>query len=92
MKKTFLFKAEEDKYILQDKNPSNKKEPFEISKKEMLFNTNKFYEYVFADIESITDIVFEDVSDGADKVAKRVFATIEEITKGVMEKMNEKCF
>lgn len=39
MKKTFDFKVEEEKYILKNKNPNDKRDAFEISKNEMQFDT-----------------------------------------------------
>lgn len=92
MKKTFDFKAEEEKYILKNKNPNDKRDAFEISKNEMQFDTNKFYQYVFSDINDKMEIEIIDNSDISDKAAKRVYNTISEIAGGVIERMNKKCF
>lgn len=92
MKKTFDFKAEEEKYILKNKNPNDKRDAFEISKNEMQFDTNKFYQYVFSDINDKMEIEIIDNSDISDKAAKRVYNTILEIAGGVIERMNKKCF
>lgn len=92
MKKTFDFKVEEEKYILKNKNPNDKRDAFEISKNEMQFDTNKFYQYVFADINDKMEIEIIDNSDISDKAAKRVYNTISEIASGVIERMNKKCF
>ena len=51
MKKIYEFKTDEKKYMMVNMNPNERKEAFEINKKEMQFDTNKFYQYVFADIE-----------------------------------------
>ena len=60
--------------------------------KEMQFDTNKFYQYVFADIEAEMEIEILDTTNDQDKAAKRVYNIISEITSEVMKKMNEKCF
>ncbi|MBD5521633.1 MAG: hypothetical protein HDR03_10545 [Lachnospiraceae bacterium] len=59
MKKTFEFKVEEEKYILKNTNPNDKQDAFEISKKEMQFDTNSFYLYVFSDINDKMEKEFE---------------------------------
>ena len=42
MKKTFEFSADDEKYMLKNTNPNEKKAEFVISKKEMQFDTNAF--------------------------------------------------
>lgn len=54
--KTFEFKVDEEKYSLVNTNPNEKQEAFTISKKEMQFDTNKFYQYVFSDINKEMEI------------------------------------
>lgn len=90
--KTFEFKVDEEKYSLVNTNPNEKQEAFTISKKEMQFDTNKFYQYVFSDINKEMEIEIIDGSIDSDKAAKRVYDTVSEIAKGVMKKVNEKCF
>ena len=92
MKKTFEFSVDDEKYILTSTNPNEQKEPFVISKNEMQFNTNSFYEYVFSDITVEMEVEIVDKSREDDKAAKRVYSIISEILNGVMKKMNEKCF
>lgn len=92
MKKTYEFKAETEKYILVNTNPNDKGEPFTIDKKEMQFDTNKFYQYVFSDITIEMEIEIVNKADSDDKLAKRLYETISEISSGVMKKLNEKCF
>lgn len=92
MKKTYEFKANDEKFVLVNTNPNDKGEEFTIDKKEMQFDTNKFYQYVFLDIDTEMEIEIIDKSDSNDKLAKRLYATISEITSGVMKKLNEKCF
>lgn len=92
MKKTFDFKVGEETYILKNKNPNDKRDAFEINKNEMQFDANKFYQYVFSDINDKIEIEVIDNSDTDDKVAKRVYNTISEIVNGVMERINAKCF
>ena len=92
MKKTYEFKAETEKFILVNKNPNDKGEPFTIDKKEMQFDTNKFYQYVFSDIITEMEIEIVNKADSDDKLAKRLYETISEISSGVMKKLNEKCF
>ena len=92
MKKIYEFRTDEEKYMIVNMNPNEKKEAFEINKKEMQFDTNKFYQYVFADIEAEMEIEILDTTNDQDKAAKRVYNLISEITSEVMKKMNEKCF
>lgn len=92
MKKTYEFKVDSEKFILVNTNPNDKGEAFTIDKKEMQFDTNKFYQYVFSDITSEMEIEIVDKSDSDDKLAKRLYETISEISSGVMKKLNEKCF
>jgi hypothetical protein len=92
MKRTFEFKADEEKYTLSNTNPNEKQGSFEIKKQEMQFNTKEFYQYVFSDIVVGMEVEILDRSDPDDKAAKRVYKVISEIANGVMKKMNEKCF
>lgn len=90
MKKTYEFKTNEEKYMIVNTNPNETKEAFEINKKEMQFDTNKFYQYIFADIETEMEIEILDRTDNQDKAAKRVYNIVSEIVSEVMKKMNEK--
>lgn len=92
MKKTYEFKVDDEKFILVNTNPNDKGEAFVIGKKEMQFDTNRFYHYVFSDITTEMEIEIVDKSDSNDKLAKRLYETISEISIGVMKKLNEKCF
>lgn len=92
MKKTYEFKVEAEKFILVNTNPNDKGEPFTIDKKEIQFDTNKFYKYVFSDVTTEMEIEIVDKSDSDDKLAKRLYETISEISSGVMKKLNEKYF
>ena len=92
MKKTFEFKVEEDKYILINTNPNEKRAPFEISKHEMKFDTSKFYQYIFEDIDNLCEIKIVDMAHENDKDAKRVCKIVSEIVDAVIKKMNEQCF
>ena len=92
MKKIYEFKSDDEKYTIVNKNPNDKKEVFEINKKDMQFDTNKFYQYVFADIDKGMEIEFVDITNEQDKAAKRVYNVISEITSEVMNTINVKCF
>ena len=91
MKKTFEFSADDEKYILKNTNPNDEQESFMISKKEMQFDTNAFYKYVFSDIISEMEVEIVDKTVDDDKAAKRVYGIVSEISKDVMKKMNDKC-
>lgn len=91
MKKTFEFKADGEKFILINTNPNEKKEKFEIDKKEMQFDTNKFYQYVFSDITAKMEIEIVDKTDEGDDQAKRLYKVVDEICVGVMKRLNDKC-
>lgn len=92
MKKIFEFSADDEKYILKNTNPNEDKEEFVINKKEMQFDTNAFYKYVFSDIISAMDVEIIDKTLDNDKAAKRVYAIVLEISKAVMKKMNENVY
>jgi len=92
MKKTFEFKVEESKYILINTNPNENREPFEINKQEMKFDTSKFYQYVFEDINDSCEIKIVDMAHENDKDAKRVCKIVSEIVDAVIKKMNAQCF
>ena len=92
MKKTFEFTSNEGQYILRNTNPNEKREAFIIDKKEMQFDTNQFYQYVFSDVKTKMEVEILDKADGNDSAAKRFFGVISEITSGVINRMNEKCF
>lgn len=87
MKKTYEFKVEAEKFILVNTNPNDKGEPFTIDKKEIQFDTNKFYQYVLSDVTTEMEIEIVDKSDSDDKLAKRLYETISEISSGVMKKI-----
>ncbi len=91
MKKTFEFSADDEKYILKNTNPNEHKETFVISKREMQFDTNAFYKYVFSDIITEMELEIVDRTLDNDKAAKRVYGVVSEISEEVMKKMNEKC-
>ena len=71
MKKTLNFKSDETKYILENTNPNEKREPFTIEKDTMEFDTVKFYEYVFSDIDKGLDIMVDNLVPESDKVGKK---------------------
>ena len=79
MKKTFEFSADDEKYMLKNTNPNEKKAEFVISKKEMQFDTNAFYNYVFSDIAVKMELEIVDKTSGDDKAAKRVYGIVSEI-------------
>ena len=88
MKKTFEFSADDEKYMLKNTNPNEKKAEFVISKKEMQFDTNAFYN---SDIAVKMELEIVDKTSGDDKAAKRVYGIVSEIASEVIKKMNEKC-
>lgn len=92
MKKTLNFKSDDVMYILEDINPNEKREPFTIDKDTMEFNTTRFYDYVFSDIDKELDIKVNNTVSEFDKVGQRTYSTIVEICDGVIAKMKEKCF
>ncbi len=92
MRKTLNFKSDDTTYILENTNPNEKSEPFTIDKDTMEFNTTKFYEYVFSDIDKELDIKVDNTVPESDKVGQRTYSTIVELCDGVIAKMKEKCF
>lgn len=92
MKKTLDFKSDDTMYILENTNPNEKREPFTIDKDTMEFNTTKFYDYVFSDMDKEVDIEVDNIVPESDKMGQRTYSTIVEICDGVIAKMKEKCF
>lgn len=90
MKRIYSLTYEEGKFILKNTNPNEKKEPFVINEADMEFDTFKFYEYVFSDIEEGTEIEIK-VVDLVEKnnIMKRIYATIDEICSGVIREMQK---
>lgn len=79
-------------YVLVNTNPNEKRDPFRIDKNTMQFDTTKFYEYVFEDIDEELDIKVNNLIPETDKLGQRTFLTIVEICDGVNDKMKEKIF
>lgn len=92
MKKILNFKSDDTMYILENTDPNEKRESFIIDKGTMEFNTTKFYDYVFSDIDEELDIKVDNTVPETDKVGQRTYSTIVEICDGVIAKMKEKCF
>ena len=61
MKKIYEVRTNEEKYMIVNMNPNEKKEAFEINKKEMQCDTNKFYQQGGADIEAEIEIDILDI-------------------------------
>lgn len=89
MKKTFSFNFDGENYILKTNKPDDEREPFTIASSNMEFDTSKFYEYVFGEIDEIGEIEIMNLVQADDKVAQRVYLTIDEICQGVVSKMKD---
>lgn len=93
MKKTFNLSYEDKKYFLKNTNPNDNREPFMIDEETLEFDTNKFYTYVFSEVNGTCEIQIScegiDVSGG---LHKRVYETIREICNGVIDEMNKMIF
>lgn len=92
MKKTLNFSKNEKEYILENTNPNEKNSPFTIALDTMEFDTNRFYEYVFSDINKNIDINIVNQVVDPDKATQRTYDVLVEICNGVIGKMNEKYF
>ncbi|MEG0830254.1 MAG: hypothetical protein RSD88_06270 [Anaerovoracaceae bacterium] len=90
MKKTFEFTCNEKEYVIKNINPNEKREAFTIDKKEMQFDTNQFYQYVFSDVNTKIQIDIIDKTEN-DNATKRLYAVISEITSGVIDNLKQKC-
>lgn len=90
MKKTFEFTCDEKEYVIKNTNPNEKRDVFTIDKKEMQFDTNQFYQYIFSDVNTKMQIEIIDKTEN-DNAAKRLYTVISEITSGVIDKLNQKC-
>ena len=67
MKKIYEFRTDEEKYMIVNMNPNEKKEAFEINKKEMQFDTNndqdKAAKRVYNIISEITSEVMKKMNE-----------------------------
>lgn len=95
MKKTFDFQYEEEKYVLKDTNPNDKRVPFSIDCSSLEFNCQNFYDYVFSDITEKFEIVVnksikeDNIPEMYRKQADRVYQHINQICTEVIEEMNK---
>lgn len=98
MKKEFEFKYTDGKFLISKKGGTDET-CFSIDAETLQFDTKKFYELLFLDVNEYMEIeiinkcnfVTQDDS-GIEKRAKHVFDTIEDITKGICLNLNEQCF
>ena len=98
MKKEFEFKYIEGKFEVSRKG-STDGASFLIDAENLQFDTKKFYEVLFLDInqyieiEIINECNFEDGNvSGIEKRAKHVYDTINNITQDICINLNEQCF
>ena len=92
MKRTFELMEDDEKYILKNENPNDKREPFSIDKTDLKFNSKEFHIYVFEDIEKDTDLVIENKLNSEDKLGKRIYEVINDVLQKVMDDMRKKVF
>lgn len=89
MKRSFTLNKDETFYVLKDKNPNRKDEPFKIDIEKLKFDTSAFYDYVFTGITEAYEISIENCLSEDDKSGSIVYKTIDEIAQGVLEKLKE---
>lgn len=98
MKKEFLLRYIEGKFIVTKKGDSNE-ECFSIDEDNLQFDTKRFYEGLFLDVneyiemELIDECNFIEGNDPSiQKKAKHVYNSIKDITQEICLKLNEQCF
>ena len=99
MKKEYNFNYKDNKYVILD-NTAELKEVFSIDINNLQFDTLKYYEALFSDVnEKIEiDIKYEidhqssNVDDKTGKSAKYIFETINSLTCEICDKLNSECF
>ena len=98
MRKEFELKYREGKFIITKKGGSDE-ECFSIDENNLQFDTRKFYEGLFLDvnesieIELINDCNSIECSDTSiQKKAKHVYDSLKHITQEICLRLNEQCF
>lgn len=99
MKKEYSFNYNDNKYVILDNN-AELKEVFSININKLQFDTLKYYEALFSDVNEKIEIEIKFKIDHQDsgvdkkisKSAKYIFETIESLTKEICDKLNAECF
>lgn len=98
MTKTYKFNYIDEKYTLTYSQPGKEGDPFAIDEEKMEFDTTKFYQYVFQDVNDVINIKIDNEMNDDDidrkqyKKGMRVLNTIEDLCKEICEGINEECF
>lgn len=98
MTKAYKFNYMDGKYTLIYSQPGKEKNSFVVDEQKMEFDTMKFYQYVFNDVNDVIDIKIvnemnkEDIDEKKYKKGIRVLSTIEELCTEICKGINEKCF
>lgn len=99
MKKEYSFNYNDNKYVLLDNN-AQLKEVFSIGVNKLQFDTLKYYEALFSDVNEKIEIEIKygidhqgsDIDEKIGKSAKYIFETIKSLTSEICDKLNSECF
>lgn len=98
MTKTYLFKYDEDNFILMDNQPEKEENKFLINVDTMEFDTTLFYELVFKDvterinIQIINQLDEHELDKNLYKKGMRVYQTISDLCEKICMGINQECF
>lgn len=98
MEKNYSFCFKDNKYTLEDKD-NGLKEVFTIDAKKLQFDTLKYYEALFKDVNEKIEIKIEyaieqecEIKENIEKSAKYIFDTLKTLTEEICDKLNTDCF
>ena len=99
MKKEYSFSYNNNKYVILDNNAESK-EVFSINVNKLQFDTLKYYEALFNDVNEQIEIEIKYAiepqvfinNEKMEKTAKYIFDTIKSLTSEICDKLNSECF
>ena len=99
MKKEYSFNYNNNKYVIFENN-TELKEVFSIDVNKLQFDTLKYYEALFSDVNEKIEIEIEyaieprvfDNNEKSEKTAKYIFDTIKSLTSEICDELNSECF
>jgi len=99
MKKEYSFNYCDNKYVILDNMPEPK-EVFFVDANKLQFDTLKYYEALFSDVNERIEIEIKNgienqgsgIDDKTEKSAKYIFETIKALTCEICDKLNSECF
>lgn len=99
MKREYSFNYKDNKYVILDSS-TEPKEVFSIDVNKLQFDTLKYYEAIFSDVNEKIEIEIKyrinhngsEIDEQICKTAKYIFETIKSLTCEICDKLNAECF